>query len=198
EPMAQLNIGSNFTVNKTTPDGGKARGHVSGRDPITGTVKWQVEYAEPPLASLLSTKGNLVFVPDARGWLHALDARTGKELWSHNDGQGHNGGIISYMAKGKQYIAVATGWGGLAGDDYKVLYGKPFANTCGWCHSDAGRAPGRGPQLMGTKLTDVEIVQRIKVGKAGAMPAFASAFSSDEIQAIVAYIRGLRPDGAAK
>jgi mono/diheme cytochrome c family protein len=75
---------------------------------------------------------------------------------------------------------------------------KLFANTCGWCHSDAGRAPGRGPQLMGTKLTDAEIVQRIKVGKAGAMPAFASAFSSDEIQAIVAYIRGLRPDGAAK
>ena len=41
EPMAQLNIGSNFAVNKTTPDGGKARGHVSGRDPITGAVKWR-------------------------------------------------------------------------------------------------------------------------------------------------------------
>ena len=128
EPMAQLNIGSNFTVNKNTPDGGKARGHVSGRDPITGAVKWEVQYAEPPLASLLSTKGNLVFVPDARGYLRALDAATGKELWSHNDGQGHNGGIISYMAKGKQYIAVATGWGGLAGDDYKILYGEPFAS----------------------------------------------------------------------
>src|SRR6266540_4459988 len=109
-------------------DGGKARGHVTGRDPITGAIKWQVEYAEPPLASLLSTKGNLVFVPDARGWLHALDARTGAELWKHNDGQGHNGGIISYMANGKQYIAVATGWGGLAGDDYKVLYGEPWAS----------------------------------------------------------------------
>src|SRR5438105_532539 len=96
--------------------------------PINGEVKWQVDYAEPPLASLLSTKGNLVFVPDARGYLHALDARTGKELWSHNDGQGHNGGIISYMAKGKQYVAVATGWGGLAGDDYKVLYGEPFVS----------------------------------------------------------------------
>jgi alcohol dehydrogenase (cytochrome c) len=128
EPMAQLNIGSNFTVNKTNPDGSKAHGHVSARDPITGAVKWQVEYAEPPLASLLSTKGNLVFVPDARGYLRALDASTGKELWSHNDGQGHNGGIISYMAKGKQYIAVATGWGGLAGDDYKVLYGEPFVS----------------------------------------------------------------------
>jgi alcohol dehydrogenase (cytochrome c) len=128
EPMAQLNIGSNFTVNKTNPDGSKAHGHVSARDPITGAVKWQVEYAEPPLASLLSTKGNLVFVPDARGYLRALDASTGKELWSHNDGQGHNGGIISYMAKGKQYIAVATGWGGLAGDDYKVLYGEPWVS----------------------------------------------------------------------
>ena len=128
EPMAQLNIGSNFTVNKTNPDGTAAHGHVSARDPLTGAVKWSVDYPQPPLASLLSTKGNLVFVPDARGWLRALDAETGKELWSHNNGQGHNGGIISYMAKGKQYVAVATGWGGLAGDDYKTLYGEPFVS----------------------------------------------------------------------
>src|SRR4029077_4619291 len=30
---------------------------------------------------------------------------------------------------------------------------KLFAGTCGWCHSDGGRAPGKGPQLMGTTLT---------------------------------------------
>jgi PQQ-dependent dehydrogenase (methanol/ethanol family) len=128
EPMAQLNIGSNFTVNKTLPDGSPAHGHVDARDPVTGQVKWSVDFKQPPLASLLSTKGNLVFVPDARGYLRALDATTGKELWSHNDGQGHNGGIISYMSKGKQYIAVATGWGGLAGDDYKVIWGEPWAS----------------------------------------------------------------------
>mgnify|MGYP001179496501 CR=1 FL=1 len=57
---------------------------------------------EPPLASLLSTGGTLLCVPDARGWLRAYDATTGKELWSHNNGQGHNGGIITYRAKGKQ------------------------------------------------------------------------------------------------
>lgn len=45
--------------------------------------------------------------------LCAYDARTGKKLWSHNNGQGHDGGIISYTAKGKQYIAVMTGWGSL-------------------------------------------------------------------------------------
>ena len=30
----------------------------------------------------------------------------GKKLWTHNNGQGHDGGIISYKAKGKQYVAV--------------------------------------------------------------------------------------------
>ena len=75
---------------------------------------------------------------------------------------------------------------------------KLFANTCGWCHSGAGRAAGRGPKLMGTTLTDEEIVRRIKLGKPGAMPAFASAFSDDQIAAIVKYIRGLKDDEAPK
>jgi cytochrome c5 len=75
---------------------------------------------------------------------------------------------------------------------------KLFANTCGWCHSGAGRTAGRGPQLMGTTLSDAEIIHRITVGKQGAMPAFGSAFSSEEMRAIVDYIRGLKPGDAAK
>ena len=55
-----------------------------------------------------------------------VDAANGKKLWSHNDGQGHNGGIISYMAKGKQYVAVMTGWGSLVGDGYGDLWGEPY------------------------------------------------------------------------
>ena len=35
--------------------GGKAHGHVSARDPVTGDKKWQVEFPEPPLSSLLAT-----------------------------------------------------------------------------------------------------------------------------------------------
>jgi len=124
EPQAQLNIGASFTLRN--PEGGKAHGHVSGRDPVTGAKKWEVKFTEPPLASLLATGGNLVFVPDARGWLHAYNAETGQELWSFNNGLGHNGGIISYSAKGKQYIAVATGWGSLVGDEFGALFGEPF------------------------------------------------------------------------
>jgi PQQ-dependent dehydrogenase (methanol/ethanol family) len=125
EPAAQLNIGADFNI--THPVGGKAYGHVSARDPITGKMAWEIKFDEPPLASLLSTGGNLLFVPDARGVLHAYDASSGTELWSHNNGQGHNGGIITYSAKGKQYVAVMTGWGGLAGDDYATFFGGPFA-----------------------------------------------------------------------
>ena len=125
EPMAQLNIGASFSL--VNPPGEKAHGHVAAYDPLTGAKKWEVRFPEPPLASLLSTAGNLLFVPDARGYLRAFDAAAGKELWKHNNGQGHNGGIISYKGKdGKQYIAVATGWGGLAGDDYASFFGKPF------------------------------------------------------------------------
>jgi len=125
EPMAQLNIGADFHL--VNPPDGKVRGHVSANDPLTGAKKWEVEFPEPPLASLLSTAGNLLFVPDPRGWLRVFDATTGKELWKHNDGQGHNGGIISYKAKdGRQYVAVTTGWGGLAGDDYAAFFGKPY------------------------------------------------------------------------
>lgn len=68
-----------------------------------------------------------------------------------------------------------------------------FATTCGWCHSDAGRAAGRGPQLMNSTRSDDFIRYRIKHGKEGAMPAFGSMFSDADIDAIIAYIRGLKP-----
>ena len=132
EPMAQLNIGANFTF--TDPEGGVAHGHVDARDPITGEKAWEIYFPEPPLASLLSTGGNLLFVPDSRGVLHAYNASTGEELWSHNNGLGHNGGIISYSTGGKQYVAVATGWGSLVGDAYPALFGGPYEQMA----TDAG------------------------------------------------------------
>jgi alcohol dehydrogenase (cytochrome c) len=124
EPQAQLNIGANFKL--TTPPNGAIYGHLDGRDPVTGAKKWEVRFPHPPLSSVLATAGNLVFVPDADGYTHAYNAETGQELWSHNDGLGHVGGIMSYSAGGKQFVAVATGWGSLVGDDYGPTFGEPF------------------------------------------------------------------------
>jgi mono/diheme cytochrome c family protein len=66
-----------------------------------------------------------------------------------------------------------------------------FATTCGYCHQDGGRVAGRGPKLSKTERSDEFIIERIKKGKEGAMPAFGSAFSDGQIIAILAYIRGL-------
>jgi mono/diheme cytochrome c family protein len=66
-----------------------------------------------------------------------------------------------------------------------------FATTCGYCHQDGGRAAGRGPKLSKSERSDDFIIDRIKKGKPGAMPAFGSAFTDGQIIAILAYIRGL-------
>ncbi len=125
EPVVQLNIGANFTMHGP---GDKAPfGHIRARDPITGKVKFEIKYpGAVPHGGLLSTGGNLLFVPEADGMFTAYDASNGKKLWSHNMGQGSNGGTISYMAKGKQYVAVMTGWGSLVGDGYGDLWGEPW------------------------------------------------------------------------
>lgn len=122
----QTYFGASWT--STHPQGRKAFGHVSARDPLSGKIKWEKEYKYPPLASLLSTKGNVLFVPGADGIIEALDTRSGATLWRHNDGIGHHGGVITYTAKGKQFVAVATGWGSHVSGNYCPLFGEPFCS----------------------------------------------------------------------
>lgn len=66
-----------------------------------------------------------------------------------------------------------------------------FATTCGFCHQNGGRHEGRGPKLSNSERSDEYIIDRIKKGKGGAMPAYGSVFSDGQIIAILAYIRGL-------
>jgi mono/diheme cytochrome c family protein len=66
-----------------------------------------------------------------------------------------------------------------------------FATTCGFCHQDGGRHAGRGPKLSKSERSDDYIIERIKKGKVGAMPAYGSVFSDGQIIGILAYIRGL-------
>lgn len=69
-----------------------------------------------------------------------------------------------------------------------------FATTCGWCHTDGGRIAGKGPQLMDTTRSDDFVRNRIKNGKEGAMPAFGASLTDADIDAIIHYIRNLKPD----
>lgn len=91
-------------------------------------------------------------------------------------------------APGKSANAPAPGGAG-EGLDVNQL----FATTCGWCHLKGGREAGKGPKLMGTPLSDAELISKIKRGKTGEMPAFGSTFTDQQLKAIVAYIRELKP-----
>ena len=67
---------------------------------------------------------------------------------------------------------------------------------CGWCHEDGGRKAGRCPQLMGIEHDDNFILSRIAAGSPGKMPAFGTGLSAEDMQALLVYIRSLKPEGS--
>lgn len=84
-------------------------------------------------------------------------------------------------------------WGQGAADE--ALEGeKLFAGTCAFCHQAGGRVAGRGPKLAGTDRPDAYLLNRIRLGKEGAMPAFGRTFTDKQLKAIVTYIRSLKDD----
>ena len=68
---------------------------------------------------------------------------------------------------------------------------KMFSSNCGFCHQAGGRPARRGPKRSKSEKTDELIIERIKKGKTGSMPAYAGMFSDAQIGALLAYIRGL-------
>jgi quinohemoprotein ethanol dehydrogenase len=62
-----------------------------------------------------TTAGNLVFVGKNDGNLVALNAETGKELWSFQTGAGANAAATVFEVDGKQKVALVAGGNALAG-----------------------------------------------------------------------------------
>jgi len=99
------------SIKLVAPPGDTPHGRLDARDPLTGERKWSIRYEMPPLSSVLTTAGGLVFTGDMEGNIYGYDADDGKELWHFNAGSGLRGGPVSYRAGGKQYIVVPTGLG---------------------------------------------------------------------------------------
>jgi alcohol dehydrogenase (cytochrome c) len=104
-------------------------GAVKAFDPATGRQVWAYPTKHPVVASILTTAGGLVFAGESTGEFDALDARTGRLLWQFNTGSGIHGSPISYSVNGKQYVAVATGWGGWMKGFAPELYGETRGNA---------------------------------------------------------------------
>ena len=63
----------------------------------------------------LATAGGVVFYGTLEGYLKAIDAKTGAELYKFKTPSGIIGNVMTYEHNGKQYVGVLSGIGGWAG-----------------------------------------------------------------------------------
>ena len=89
------------------------RGYLKAIDPMTGKAKWEAPSDLPRFSGVLSTAGGVVFSGQLTGEFEAFDADTGKKLWEFKTGSGIEGQPITWEQGGVQYVAVASGVGGV-------------------------------------------------------------------------------------
>ncbi len=125
-------------------------GNFIGFDVVNRKVLWRVTSPAPFWAGAVTTSSGLVFTGDMRGYVMALDARTGTVLWQFQTGSGIIGSPITYELDGTQYLAVPSG--GIGGD-MTFYYTEPKAGNLFVFALDGG-GPARIP--AGTNLTTLE------------------------------------------
>jgi alcohol dehydrogenase (cytochrome c) len=84
-------------------------GHVTAVDARTGRLLWQYDAIAPMLAGITPTASGLVFTADLNGNFFAFDATTGRILRQMALNEPVGGGVITYAAHCKQFVAVAAG-----------------------------------------------------------------------------------------
>ena len=77
-----------------------------------GEVMWRHRTPSPINTAALTTAGGLVFAGDWDRHMYAYNARSGDILWQTRLPTSTQGFPISYLANGKQYVAIPVGGGG--------------------------------------------------------------------------------------
>jgi len=94
------------------PESGGNLGEFLAMDSQTGKVLWRQRTPSPSNTAALSTAGGVVFGGDWDRHMYAYDATAGKTLWQTRLPTSAQGFPITYLAKGKQYVAMPAGLGG--------------------------------------------------------------------------------------
>ena len=98
---------------------GDVVGHLAAINPLTGEKKWEIPLTDlPGSAGILATGGGLLFTGKLTGEFIALDENTGKTLWQFKTGSSVNATAITYTHKGRQYVTVLSGVGGILASRY--------------------------------------------------------------------------------
>ena len=103
------------TLSMYPPPGEKNMGNFIAWDARTGKIAWSVPEQFSVWSGALATAGGVVFYGTLEGYLKAVDAKTGKELYKFKTPSGIIGNVMTYEHGGKQYVAILSGVGGWAG-----------------------------------------------------------------------------------
>jgi PQQ-dependent dehydrogenase (methanol/ethanol family) len=107
------------------PPGDSNMGNFIAWDGTTGKIVWSDPEQFSAWGGALATKGGVVFYGTLEGYLKAVDAKTGKELYKFKTPSGIIGNVMTYEHAGKQYVAVLSGVGGWAGIGLAAGLTKP-------------------------------------------------------------------------
>ncbi|QDH16523.1 PQQ-dependent dehydrogenase, methanol/ethanol family [Swingsia samuiensis] len=103
------------------------KGSIVAWDPQKQQAAFTIPHKGPWNGGILTTAGNVLFQGLADGTFHAYNATTGQDLYSFPAQSAIIAPPVTYLAHGKQYVAVEVGWGGI----YPLFLGSA-ARTSGW------------------------------------------------------------------
>ncbi|MEZ0215384.1 MAG: lanthanide-dependent methanol dehydrogenase XoxF5 [Xanthobacteraceae bacterium] len=97
------------------PNSHGGMGNFIAWDNTKGKIVWSLKEPFSVWSGALATAGDVVFYGTLEGYLKAVDAKTGKELYKFKTPSGIIGNVTTYEHGGKQFIAILSGVGGWAG-----------------------------------------------------------------------------------
>jgi PQQ-dependent dehydrogenase (methanol/ethanol family) len=103
------------TLSMYPAPGGTHLGNFIAWDASEGKIKWSIPEPFSVWSGALATAGDVVFYGTLEGYLKAVDAESGRELYRFKTPSGIIGNVNTYTHKGQQYVAVLSGIGGWAG-----------------------------------------------------------------------------------
>lgn len=84
-------------------------GWITAIDPLTGAVRWKYRAERPVVAGITPTAGGVTFAGDLAGNFLVFDSASGKLVHKAKAGGAMAGGLVTYEAAGKQYVAFNAG-----------------------------------------------------------------------------------------
>jgi quinohemoprotein ethanol dehydrogenase len=122
-------VGSAFEMEPSDEVGSS---HLTAWDPVAKKAAWDVKTPAVVNGATVVTESGLVFQNQVDSRLVARDALTGEEVWSFDLGGPSIAPLITFMNKGRQYVAVTLG-----------LTGPPANANAGFINMPAREQPKR-------------------------------------------------------